>query len=292
MKTRTLYWSPDDGSVGGGSNIWSDATPEPTPEPTPSSAQVEPPPPETPPVDPTPPAEPVETPPAEGVSTPPAPAQPPPPPQSDWTPERVAELLRAAREPQTPEPPPQMSEEEVGRLLNRAQVTADDAEAIRDGGEGAVAALGRIVQAAVLEARTTAWYQTKMLLQQHQDNLAPVIDHFRKAEQEQLRNQFFTEHKEFTPEKHTKLLAAVKASLDAERAFVNKSRSEAFKLIADRAKELLTVSGTPLVPVGAAPQNGAPPKMAQLSRGAGHGAAAASAAPGASSNTAKRIYGS
>ena len=270
-----LFMSPDDGAPEGG-NIWAGTETAPTEPSAPPTTPSEPPPEEAP-----------ETPPA-GDATSPAPAQP----ASDWTPERVAEMLKAAREPQAPVAPPQMSQEEIDRLLNKAQVGPEDVAAILEGGENAVAALGRVIQAAVLEARTTAWYQTQMLLKQQQDSLEPVIQHYHQAEQDKLTNQFFGEHKEFQPDKHMKLLAAVKTSLDAEQAFKGKSRSDGFKLIAERAKELLSASGTPLVPVVTPPSNGGGTKMAQLSRGAGHGAAAPSGAGGApSSNTAKRFFG-
>ena len=105
------------------------------------------------------------------------------------------------------------------RLLNVAQVSQEDVAGILEGGENAVAALNKIVQAAVLQARTTAWYQTQMLLKQQQESLAPVIGHYHQAEQEKLTTQFFGEIKDFDPEKHMKLLSAVKTSLDAEQAF-------------------------------------------------------------------------
>jgi hypothetical protein len=273
--------SPDDGGAGGaptpaGGNIWAETPNEPSPAtPAPEPAPVSAP-------------EPAG---GDGSGVPAPPASAPPASGGDWTPERVAELLRVAREPAPEEPKvPQMSEEEMNKLLNVAHVTQEDVTALLEGGENAVAALSRVVQAAVLQARTTAWYQTQMLLKQQQDSLAPVIKHYNQAEQEKLTNQFYQEYKEFTPDKHMKLLAAVKTSLDAEQAFVGKSRGDGFKLIAERAKELLTASGTPLVPV-AQPANGKP-GMAQLSRGAGHGAAAADATVGASStNTAKRFFG-
>jgi hypothetical protein len=183
-----------------------------------------------------------------------------------------------------------MSEEEMNRMLHVVQVGPEDVQAILDGGENAVAAMNKVIQGAVMQARTTAWYQTQVLLRQQQERLAPVMDYYHQQQQEKLTHQFFHENKDFKPEVHTKLLAAVKTSLDAENAFQGKTRADGFKLIAERAKEILAASGTPLVPVAGTPNGG--PKMAQLSRGAGHGAAATAGSGGAPQSTAKRFFGS
>ena len=179
----------------------------------------------------------------------------------------------------------------MNKLLNVVNVTPEQFGAIIGGGENAVQAFNEVLQAVVLQARTTAWYQSQVLMRQMQQQFAPVMDFYTQAQQDRLTTQFFGEFKEFTPEKHMKLLGAVKSSLDAEGAFKGKSRAEGFKLIAERAKEVLSASGTPLVPVAAAPGNGAA-GMAQLSRGAGHGAAAGAGSASSESSTAKRVFGS
>jgi hypothetical protein len=206
----------------------------------------------------------------------------------------VAEIIRASREGVQPPAAqqPQMSEEEIQKMLNVARVAPEDVQAILEGGDSAVEAMNRVIQAAVMQARTTAWYQTQYLLKQQQQGLEPVMEYYRQQQQKELTNMFFSEHKDFKPDVHMRLLGAVKASLDAEGAFQGKSRAESFKLIADRAKEILAASGTPLVPV-ASPASGGGGKMATLSRPAGHGAAAPSGAGGgAPQSTAHRLFGS
>jgi hypothetical protein len=224
--------------------------------------------------------------------TTPAPAAPPvESTASAWTPEKVAEIIRASRETGPGEPAaPQMSQEEMDRMLNVINVSPEDFQAIVGGGESALDTFNKIIQGAVLQARTTAWYQSQILMRQLQQQMAPVMDYYQRAQQDKLTEQFFNENKDFLPEKHTKLLAAVKTSLDAEGAFRGKTQAEGFKLIVERAKEVLSASGTPLVPVASTTNGGR--GMAQLSRGAGHGAAAevAGAAPSASA-TAKRFFG-
>jgi hypothetical protein len=216
------------------------------------------------------------------------------PPASDWTPERVAELLRVSRETSQPmQAPPQMAQEDIDRMLNSYQAGPEEIQALLEGGENAVAAMNKIIQGAVTHARTVSWYQTQVLLRQQQQQMTPVMEYYHQAQQKELTNTFFNENKDFKPEVHMKLLAAVKTSLDAEDAFRGKTRAESFKLIADRAKDILTASGTPLVPVASpTPSNGAGGKMAQLSRGAGHGAAAAAGSGGAPQSTAQRLFGS
>lgn len=183
-----------------------------------------------------------------------------------------------------------MSQEELNRMLNVVNVTPEDFQAILAGGEGALDTFNKIIQGAVMQARTTAWYQSQVLMRQLQQQIAPAMEHFHRAQQDRLTEQFFSENKDFSKEKHMKLLAAVKASLDAEGAFKGKTQAEGFKIISERAKEVLSASGTPLVPVAAPVANGG--RMAQLSRGAGHGAAAEAAAAAPSANaTAKRFFG-
>lgn len=241
-------------------------------------------------------AETPETPTAETPETqqqPVAPAAAPPVAEQPgaWTPEKVAEIIRASREAGQGEPQaPQMSPEEMNRMLNVVSVSPEQFQSILAGGEGALETFNSILQAAVLQARTTAWYQSQVLMRELQQQFSPVMDYYQRAQQDRLTESFFKENKEFSPEKHMKLLAAVKSSLDAEGAFRGKSQAEGFKIISERAKEVLTASGTPLVPVQSPVTNGG--RMAQLSRGAGHGAAAESAAAAPSqSASAKRFFG-
>lgn len=288
IKHKLLFWNADAGAGdGGGSSAASDvfgggagmgtgdtgsSTGAPTGEPTQPAAPTQP-------------------------ATSPAPAQPTTT-DNGFTPEKIRELIQSAAQAgaqvagQQPTQPQQLSPEEIDRATNAFRPTQEHIAALLEGGESSLKAMQQIVEGAVKHATTISWLQSQMIQRQMQERLDPVMNYYSEAQTEKLRNSFFEQFPDL--KQHTKLLAAVKASLDQEGAFNGRTTQDGFNLIATRAKEVLAATGAGNANGGggSAPAGTQPPsQMASLSRGSQHGAAAAGAGGSASPGTAKVIFG-
>jgi hypothetical protein len=124
-----------------------------------------------------------------------------------------------------------------------------------------------------------------------QEEMNPVMEYYRGEQVKQLRNEFFEANPDLQGKE--KLLTAVKTVIDQEGILANKTKEEAFKIIGDRAREVLSATGANEANGNGAQQKPAAqqPKMASLSRGSQHGAAASAGAGGASPKTAEVIFG-
>jgi hypothetical protein len=234
-----------------------------------------------------------------------SPQTPQTPPQTTttdggFTPDKIRELIQTAAQAgaqvagQQPAAQPQqtLTPEEIDRATNAFRPTQDHIAALLEGGENSVKAMQQIVEGAVKHATTISWLQSQMIQRQMQERIDPVMNYYSEVQTEKLRNSFFEQFPDL--KQHTKLLAAVKASLDQEGAFNDRNTQDGFNLIASRAKEVLAATGAGNANGGggAAPAAQNPPsQMASLSRGSQHGAAAAGAGGSASPATAKVIFG-
>lgn len=240
---------------------------------------------------------------ADGAGAPPTPqgqtppaAQVPPagaPAVESWTPEKIQSIIAEAAKagagiaqqpPAQAAAPVQMSQEEIDKHLGTFRPAPEQIAALLEGGENSVAAMQAIVEGAVKNATTISWLQAQMIQRQMMEQLNPVMSQFQTQQVQALQEEFFAANPDL--KNQMRLLGAVKAGLDQEGALNGKSKAEAFKLIADRAKEVLQATGAP---AAQAPAEGG--GMAQLSRGSQHGAAAPSGQGGATTGVAQRIFG-
>lgn len=170
---------------------------------------------------------------------------------TEWTPEKITELIRTSAQAGAQQggttqqqPPQQMTQEEINQRLNAFQPSEQHVQDLLEGGPKAVSAMKAIVDGVVKHATTVAWYQTQYAQQQISEKLTPMEQHYQEVQAEKLRGEFFTTFPDLKGQ--TKLLAAVKTSLDQEGAFQGLTKEQGFAKIAQRAKEILqTTSGGP-----------------------------------------------
>lgn len=201
-----------------------------------------------------------------------------------WTPERVAELVKTVAQTTQAQPTnsqPELTEEEINRRLNVFIPTEQHLSDLLEGGPKSVAAMKAIVDGIVKHATTVSWLQAQMMQKQINEQMQPLIGTYQEMQAERLRNEFFATYPEL--KEQTKLLQAVKASLDQEGAFSGLDKKGVFDKIAQRAKEVLAASGIKPAPSGNA--------MPVLSRGSQHGAGAAQGGSSAASNLSQELFG-
>jgi hypothetical protein len=214
-----------------------------------------------------------------------------------WTPEKVQELIKTAAaagatanqpQGQPQSTAPEMTQEQLDKMLNVYRPSAEEVNALLEGGDGAVSAMQKIIEGAVKQATTTAWLQAQYVQQQMSQQINPLLTAHQEQQMTKLREEFFTTHPDLKGRE--KLLGAVKAALDQQQALNGLDKKAAFTLIAEKAKEVLAAGGQ-----GEAGGNGGgspPPKQPPtLSRGSQHGSAPAGAGGGAAPGDAERIFG-
>lgn len=285
---RRFFDAPTDDAGGGGgdmssadgsetnSSVFDDSTP--AVEPNDGAAQNEP-------------TQPSET---QQAPEPQAPAA-----NNDWTPEKVKDIIaqaaaagaQQARPQEQAQAPKQYTQEEIDKFTNAFKASPELIGELLEGGEKSLSAMSQIIEGVVKQATTISWLQSQMLQRQMNDELSPVMEYYRGEQVKQLRNEFFEAHPDLKGQ--DKLLSAVKVGIDQERILEGKDKQEAFKIIADRAREVLSANGANGANGNGAQQKPAAqqPRMATLSRGSQHGAAASAGAGSASLKTAETIFG-
>ena len=218
---------------------------------------------------------------------------------NDWTPEKVKDIIAQAAaagaqqaRPQEPaQAPKQYTQEEIDKFTNAFKASPELIGELLEGGEKSLAAMSQIVEGVVKQATTVSWLQSQMLQRQMMEEMNPVMEYYRGEQVKQLRNEFFEAHPDLKGQ--DKLLSAVKVGIDQERILEGKDKQEAFKIIAERAREVLSANGANNANGNGAQQKPAAQqsKMATLSRGSQHGAAASAGAGSASPKTAEVIFG-
>jgi len=227
--------------------------------------------PDTPPVD-TPP---VDTPPVDVV--PPVDTPPVDTPPTAYTVDQLKELgvLDAEGKPtgKTDEgAPAPLTDEEFNTKMNVFTPSDKHIEALHEGGEQAVAAMGDIVRGAVKEAVTFSRVLANQELNAYKQQLAPYVE----MAQQQIFNEEVAEFYTANPnlKGHEQVVdMAYKNTLAAGVKY--KSNEEAYKAIAAEANKLITTirdggKPPPTQPTNQPPAN-APKRMPPLS-GAGQGA--------------------
>lgn len=218
---------------------------------------------------------------------------------NDWTPEKVKDIIaqaaaagaQQARPQEQAQAPRQYTQEELDKFTNAFKASPELIGELLEGGEKSLAAMSQIVEGVVKQATTVSWLQSQMLQRQMMEEMNPVMEYYRGEQVKQLRNEFFESHPDLKGQ--DKLLAAVKVGIDQERVLEGKDKQEAFKIIAERAREVLSANGANGANGNGAQQKPAAQqsKMATLSRGSQHGAAASAGAGGATPKTAEVIFG-
>jgi len=220
-------------------------------------------------------------------------------PNNDWSPDKVKEIIaqaaaagaQQARPQEQAQAPKQYTQEDIDRFTNAFKASPELIGELLEGGEKSLTAMSQIVEGVVKQATTISWLQAQMLQKQMGEQMNPAMEYYRGEQVKQLRNEFFDSHADLKGQ--DKLLSAVKVGIDQERILEGKTKEEAFKIIADRAREVLSANGANGANGNGAQQRPAAqqPKMATLSRGSQHGAAASAGAGGASLKTAETIFG-
>lgn len=218
---------------------------------------------------------------------------------NDWSPDKVKEIIAQAAaagaqqaRPQEQAPAPkQYTQEDIDKFTNAFKASPELIGELLEGGEKSLTAMSQIVEGVVKQATTISWLQAQMLQKQMGEQMNPAMEYYRGEQVKQLRNEFFDAHADLKGQ--DKLLSAVKVGIDQERILEGKTKEEAFKIIADRAREVLSANGANGANGNGAQQKPAAqqPRMATLSRGSQHGAAASGGAGGASPKTAEVIFG-
>lgn len=229
----------------------------------------------------------------------PASKAPTPATSNEWTPDKVKDIIaqaaaagaQQARPQEQPQAPRQYTQEELDKFTNAFKASPELVGELLEGGDKSLAAMSQIVEGVVKQATTVSWLQSQMLQRQMQEEMNPVMEYYRGEQVKQLRNEFFEAHPDLQGKE--KLLTAVKTVIDQEGSIAGKAKEEAFKIIADRAREVLSATGANGANGNGVQQRPAAQqsKMATLSRGSQHGAAASAGAGGASPKTAEVIFG-
>jgi len=218
---------------------------------------------------------------------------------NDWSPDKVKEIIaqaaaagaQQARPQEQAQAPKQYTQEDIDKFTNAFKASPELIGELLEGGEKSLGAMSQIIEGVVKQATTISWLQSQMLQRQMNDEMNPVMEYYRGEQVKQLRNEFFEAHADLKGQ--DKLLSAVKVGIDQEGILAGRSKEESFKIIADRAREVLSANGANGANGNGAQQRPAAqqPKMATLSRGSQHGAAASAGAGGASLKTAETIFG-
>jgi hypothetical protein len=229
----------------------------------------------------------------------PASETPAPATANEWTPDKVKDIIaqaaaagaQQARPQEQAQAPKQYTQEDIDKFTNAFKASPELIGELLEGGEKSLGAMSQIIEGVVKQATTISWLQSQMLQKQMNQEMNPVMEYYRGEQVKQLRNEFFDAHADLKGQ--DKLLSAVKVGIDQERILEGKTKEEAFKIIADRAREVLSANGANGANGNGAQQKPAAqqPKMATLSRGSQHGAAASAGAGGASPKTAEVIFG-
>lgn len=229
----------------------------------------------------------------------PASETPAPATTNEWTPDKVKDIIaqaaaagaQQARPQEQAQAPKQYTQEDIDKFTNAFKASPELIGELLEGGEKSLGAMSQIIEGVVKQATTISWLQSQMLQKQTNQEMNPVMEYYRGEQVKQLRNEFFDSHADLKGQ--DKLLSAVKVGIDQERILEGKTKEEAFKIIADRAREVLSANGANGANGNGAQQKPAAqqPKMATLSRGSQHGAAASAGASGASPKTAEVIFG-
>lgn len=165
----------------------------------------------------------------------------------------IARILKAAgvgAPAQQQAAEPQMTQEEFNQRFNVFNPTVDLIEAIRAGGEPAVAAMAQLVQGAVKQAVTMGSYQAQLLEQRLQQRYAPIETFHQEQQRAQLKAEFIKLHPELAD--YEVLGDQVVNEFKAQgRKFANKE--EAFVAVKNGVHEILKKIG--VTPV-AKQQNG------------------------------------
>lgn len=169
------------------------------------------------------------------TETPATPAAPAAPTQVQLSPESMA-ALAATLQPAAPQQAqPQLSQDEVNRLLNVYNV---DETALTELGlpTTALTRFNAILEAKVKQAITAATLHTEMVRRQIAQQLEPMHALVRQQQMAQARQEFFTSNTDLVGKEQ--LVEAVYAKLESE-GWRPKDKAEAFKIVADQSRQLL-----------------------------------------------------
>jgi len=174
-------------------------------------------------------------------------AAPPPQQAVSLTPESIKSLVESMRLAPTvqqpvPQPQQQLSQDEINRML--AVFNADRRHIERLGlkyedpqaNEEAVTALNEILDGKTRQAVTMASLVVENLKRQMLQELTPIREFVAAERERKLREEFFNEYKDL--EEFTPLVEAVYTQLQNNKVNFS-SKEEAFKTVADQARQLL-----------------------------------------------------
>ena len=203
-----------------------------------------------------------------------------------------------AQQPAEPGQPaqPQMTEQQMRQALNVYEPTAEIVEAIRQGGEPAVAALQQVVQGAVKQAVTLASLVLEKKMAEVDQRYSPAVNMAQEAQMKQQADRFFGKYPKFKGMEP--LLMQIRDSMVARKLqFPNEEA--AFEAVSQQADSILKMlPGGGNTPNTAGQQTQQPagvknqqpkPNMPTLS-GKGTGGAPANGTV-AKQSTAQKIFG-
>jgi hypothetical protein len=283
MKTKVLYnpGTPSgEGSSGGGGVFAPASQPAASAQPTAQPAVT------TPAA-----AEPASAQPAS--ATPPAAAATPPPSNIvPLSPEQLQQLVTGAVSAAVPRPAPQAPDpREVARLLNVFEMSEEHAAALLAGGPQAVQTFNQVIGPGLVKQAVTIaamHFQEKMAELEAQYN--PVLQHYQTQRQEQMKKDFFTKHPDLTPFEPI----AIAAAQQLKASGFSGTQEEAFRLVAENTRKVLTQANIPVGQAGQGAQPTTPPaaqpatpaRMPVLSGGGQGGGGSGGAAPAKSAGHA------
>jgi len=175
--------------------------------------------------------------------------------------EQMVRILKAAGVGQPPQqqqqqdPPRQMTQEEFDQRFNVFKPTNEMIEAIRAGGENALAAMAQMAQGINRQATTLMGYQLQLELQKLKQELggqiAPVSQFMQEQQRQALKKEFLDTHPELAD--YEILGEKIVAEFQAQGKKFS-TKEEAFKAVAEGIKQTLTKIGVTPKPRS---QNGA-----------------------------------
>jgi hypothetical protein len=204
----------------------------------------------------------------------------------------VAQGMRAVQQP-AQQPQRQLSPQEINKLLNKFEVNADVLRGLgfSEATPEQIAGFQAFADNIVRNSTTVANLAIQAQLEKMQGTLSPVMSYVQEAQTREMRNSFFSQHKDL--EKYEVIVKSVADTINPRNSDGSeKALAVAMKEVADATRKILKESGITLDAAGqeanrsAAPST-AVPKIQQL---AGAGRSSSGGQAGKNNNPDADIY--
>lgn len=181
----------------------------------------------------------------------------------------LADTMRTSptSSPGQPQSQPQMSDEEIDKILNTVKVAETDLTEIFEGGPKAVTAMQRLLESTVKNAVAVSTLVANQRLAEIDSRYSPLMQAHVTQQRESLRKEFFASNSNL--EKYSDIVEVVGEQM--QKSGFKGDKKQVFEELAKRTAEFLKKNGIDVSASASAGQQGTPtpakPKMPQLSTG-------------------------